>query len=79
MSATAKQQTGSDAATKELWRVAESGDVDELGRLFSNGAHVNARNKHGMTALMKAASEGHARMVRALLEHGADPNISSKR
>lgn len=76
MSATAKQQIGANAATKELWRVAESGEVDELSRLFLNGAHVNARNKHGMTPLMKAASQGHARMVRALLERGADPNLA---
>ena len=76
MSATAKQQIGAIAATKELWRVAESGDVDELTRLFANGAHINARNRHGMTPLMKAATEGHAQMVRALLERGADPNLA---
>ena len=73
MSATAKQKIAVDA---ELWRVAESGDVDALARVFSHGANVNARNKHGMTALMKAASNGHARMVRALLARGADPNLA---
>ena len=73
MSAIAKQHIASDA---ELWRVAESGDVDELRRVFSGGAHVNARNAHGMTALMKAACHGHALMVRALLERGADPNLA---
>ena len=76
MSATAKQQTGANAATQELWRLAESGEVDELSRVFASGAHVNARNKYGMTPLMKAASQGHARMVRALLERGADPNLA---
>lgn len=76
MSAIAKQQIGANAATKELWRVAETGDVDELSHLFLNGAHVNARNKHGMTPLMKASREGHAQMVRALLERGADPNFT---
>lgn len=75
MSATVKQYTKSNAVARELWRVAESGEVDELGQVFSHGAHVNARNKHGMTALMRAACQGHARMVRALLERGADPNM----
>ena len=73
MSGTAKQQNASDV---ELWRVAESGDVDELRRVFANGAQVNARNKHGVTALMRAAYYGHARMVRALLDRGADPNLA---
>ena len=76
MSAVAKQQTGANAATQELWRLAESGEVAELSRVFASGAHVNARNKHGMTPLMKAAVEGHADMVRALLERGADPNLA---
>ena len=64
------------AATDELWRVAEAGDADELSAILLRGADVNARNKHGMTALMRAAYHGHEEMVRALLKHGADPNLS---
>lgn len=60
----------------ELLRVAESGDVDALLRLLPRVDDVNARNRHGMTALMKAAFYGHEPVVRALLEHGADPNLT---
>jgi len=60
----------------ELLRVAESGDVDELLRLLPGVDDINARNRHGTTALMKAAFLGHEPMVRALLQHGADPNLS---
>ena len=75
MAATAKQ-FGFDAATRELWRVAESGDTDALAGILSQGVDVNARNEHGMTALMRAAHNGHDRIVHLLLEHGADPNIT---
>jgi len=60
----------------ELLRVAESGDVDELLQLLPRVSDINARNRHGMTALMKAAFYGHEPAVRALLEHGADPNLT---
>jgi len=63
------------AVTAELLRVAESGDVDELSRLLPRVIDINARNRHGMTALMKAAFFGHEPVVRVLLEHGADPNL----
>jgi len=43
---------------------------------MSRGVDVNARNEHGMTALMRASRQGHAGMVRQLLEHGADPNVA---
>jgi len=76
MSAIAKQRITPDPAAQELARVAEIGDVDELRRILPQAGNVNARNKHGMTALMRAAYHGHARMVRALLEHGADPNLA---
>src|SRR5215212_10237365 len=62
-------------AARELWRIAESGEVEELEELLPR-ADVNARNEHGMTALMRAAYHGRAEMVRALLDHGADPNIT---
>ena len=74
MAAIAKQFVF-DAATRELWRVAETGDTDALAGILSRGVDVNARNEHGVTALMRAAHYGHDRTVRVLLEHGADPNI----
>lgn len=74
MSATLRQ-VNLPAVTAELLCVAESGDVDELSRLLPRVVDINARNRHGMTALMKAAFFGHEPVVRVLLEHGADPNL----
>ena len=74
MSATLRQ-VNLPTVTAELLRVAESGDVDELSRLLPRVVDINARNRHGMTALMKAAFFGHEPVVRMLLEHGADPNL----
>ena len=64
-----------NAATRELWRIAESGAIDELEDVLPQ-ADINARNEHGMTALMRAAYHGRVQMVRVLLDHGADPNVS---
>ena len=64
-----------DAATLDLWRVAEDGNVDELAELLRRVPDINACNEHGMTALMRAAQNGRVKMVRALLERGADANM----
>jgi membrane-associated phospholipid phosphatase len=74
MSATARQLNVPEGATA-LWRVAESGDLEELRRLLPDAGDVNVRNRHGMTALMRAASHGHEPVARLLLQHGADPNL----
>ena len=76
MSASIKLALVPDAATEELWRVADTGDADELARVLPRIGNVNLRNQHGVTALMRAAQHGHAPIVRALLEHGADPNLT---
>ena len=74
MSATARQVNYlNDAA--ELLRIAETGDVDELLRVLPRVSDINARNRYGMTALMKAAFFGHEPAVRVLLQHGADPDL----
>ena len=70
-----QQEVTFDAAARELWSAAENGDVRELTVVLSRGVDVDARNEHGMTALMRAARCGHAAAVRVLLEHGADPNV----
>ena len=64
-----------NAATRELWRIAETGEIEELEAVLSR-ADINARNEHGMTALMRAAYHGRVEMVRVLLQHGADPNVT---
>src|ERR1043166_6615195 len=71
-----QQEVTFDAVTRELWSAAENGDVRELTVVLSRGVDVDARNEHGMTALMRAARCGHAAAVRMLLEHGADPNVA---
>jgi ankyrin repeat protein len=43
--------------------------------LIERGAQVNARRRDGMTALHSAAFRGHLRVIRRLLEGGADPTI----
>ena len=63
-------------ATRALWRIAETNAPDELESVLRDESDINATDALGVTALMRAVSNGQNRMVRALLEHGADPNIS---
>ena len=63
-----------DAATLAFWHAAETGNVVELESLLPQ-VDINACNEHGVTALMRAAQHGHAQIVRALLQNGADANI----
>ena len=62
--------------TDEMLRLVESGDVEALACLLPRVVNINARNRHGTTALMRAACCGHAQIVRLLLDHGADPNLT---
>ena len=75
MSAVKKTDYLPEAATLDLWRVAENGDVNELASVLPRVRDINAQNEHGVTALMRAAQYGHLKMVRALLDHGADANL----
>lgn len=75
MSAVKKTDYLPEAATLDLWRVAENGDVNELASVLPRVRDINAQNEHGVTALMRAAQYGHLKMVRALLEQGADANL----
>ena len=58
---------------------AGAGSVEAVRQLVLHGADVNAAEpRRGQTALMWAAAEGHADVVGALLEIGANPKAVSK-
>ncbi len=61
-----------------LIAAAKIGDVEEVNRLIQKGANVNARWKHGRTALMQAVVDNQAKILELLIEKGADLNIKDE-
>ena len=48
----------------------------DIEQLLECKARVNNRHKKDTTALYLASDKGHTEVVRILLEHGADPNLT---
>ncbi len=71
---TEKAKENTYAATRDLWSVAETDEIDQVESILARGADINGSDAHGMTAIMRAAAHGQIRMARVLLKHGADPN-----
>jgi uncharacterized protein len=62
-----------------LMIAARTGSLDTIGLLLESGAQVNAAESfRGQTALMYAAVENHAAVVRALAAAGADINARTR-
>ena len=51
--------------------------IEAVAALISHGADVNARNEWGKTPLMWASFNGHAKVVEALLDAGADKELKA--
>lgn len=59
-----------------LYVAAEKGDLAKVEKRIASGDDINTKGTYGMSALQAAAERQHAEVVHALLEAGADPNIS---
>jgi len=58
-----------------LQQAAFHGDAQMCSYLLSWGARINGTDANGVTPLMLACAAGHLRVVRMLLESGADPAL----
>ena len=61
-----------------LWAV-NGGNFEEVRRLLNAGVDVNARDNHGWTALIAAASIHHLGLAEVLVEFGANLNAEDDR
>ena len=57
--------------------VAVWGDVDAARVLLDAGVPIDEPGEDGYTALLNAVEQGHAPLVRYLLERGADPYLKN--
>ena len=57
-----------------LLAASERGEEELVLSLIAEGCSVNQRTEDGWTALIMAAKEGHERIVRQLLDAGAEAN-----
>jgi ankyrin repeat protein len=62
----------------DLITSARTGDLSTLKARLAEGVNTEVRERQGRTALMLAAENGHAEIVRILVEHGADLNAKSR-
>jgi len=75
-SAVGAKTTGNDAADQGLLFAAREGRMDLVEYALSQGADIETRESTPArySALVLATRGGHTRIIRKLLEHGADPN-----
>ena len=59
-------------------RSAAEGDQKALGLFFTAGFDVNTPNTAGYTGLMVASERGRPDIIKLLLDHKADPNVTGR-
>lgn len=73
-----KLDYSSMSPVERLTTAAYYGVYEEVRAAIRAGADINALDREGSTALMKAIVEQDARIVRWLLEHGASPDTKNR-
>ncbi len=63
----------------KLFDYALSGDEYRVRELLRTNADVNMHEPNGLTPLMVAAQRGHIRIVKLLLDAGANPRLTDNK
>jgi len=64
-------------AGSPLQRASMAGDLDAVRELIRQGHDVNARGEGGWTALLSSSAQGYPKLMKFLLDSGANPDISN--
>ena len=64
-------------AREDLFNAANSGNVQQISKLLSQGLNVNVTNNERETALHMAVARGHFQAVMLLVRHGANVNAQT--
>lgn len=66
-----KLQTMAASMHDQFFEAADKGDLRQIEALIASGVDVNAKDDNGITALMRAAWQGHDKVIDLLLSHKA--------
>ena len=66
-----------DNSIKILAKTRDIKRINTVKELLNNKADINSKSESGITPLIRAAANGHYKVVELLLENGADINIKT--
>lgn len=72
--AVAVRAKSANADSRQLWRAIETGDLNELRKIFGCGVSINSTDENGVTPLLHAACYDRIEVIRTLIEYGANVN-----
>lgn len=73
------QQQNSEEAKRELLGAVWQNDPERVRELMASGLPVETEEVDGSTLLLTAAERGETRIVKILLDQGANPNVTAER
>jgi ankyrin repeat protein len=72
-----KDMTSESIVISNMYSASMAGDIDKVSDYLKMDIDINEHFESGWTALLAASAQGFMPIVKLLLEHGANPDISN--